>query len=365
MFALNEGYHRCARKRFIVFVLTYAIALVIFYVRTEKQTLQDLSLVAVDSEIHGCCSTSRTLQSQLQNIPVEGKEYEYAPSADVHSIVHNPKEASVIVKFNSNRTCMQPQLIGRLSGLSLSRIEWNYDNRQNQSENNSVVVGHYNVPSRGTYFLEIIVTMCQRLTMDTDFKNLCLVNPMYHRLTHENATIDVVVIRKESTDIGVWYNMNHIRDNSSIVPLYTRFQPLGCMRNKALDRCRKHTEVARYEPYKFLFETQLSSFNSRNDKKGTLCFVGASHAGVLNHFATKMGADVRHIRVNYVANFTRDAADDSSDCSKIVIGTGQWDAGVGPPTSFRDFKMRLIRAMLEFVIPLREANKSVYFRNLQ
>ena len=293
-----------------------------------------------------------------------------ASSLHVHDILHNPEEASITVNFRENRTCIRPQLIGRLSGGSLSIIEWNYDVDSEQSQNNTVLVGRYNVPSRGMYFIEIIVTMCQRLSMDTDIKKLCLVDPKHHRFTHENATIDVTQIRKKSTDIGVWYNMNGIADNSFILPLHTRYQPHGCIKNNYLDHCKKPTDIARYEPYKFLFEPQYSSFKSLSGGKGgTLCFVGSSHAGVLKQFALKMGADVRHVRVNYVADFTRDAIEEVhlSNCSKIIISTGQWDAGWKDraPTSFHDFKTRLNQAMKEFVIPLREANKSIYFRNLQ
>ena len=290
-----------------------------------------------------------------------------ASSLHVHDILHNPEEASITVNFRENRTCIRPQLIGRLSGGSLSIIEWNYDVDSEQSQNNTVLVGRYNVPSRGMYFIEIIVTMCQRLSMDTDIKKLCLVDPKHHRFTHENATIDVTQIRKKSTDIGVWYNMNGIADNSFILPLHTRYQPHGCIKNNYLDHCKKPTDIARYEPYKFLFHPQFSS-SGLSGENATLCFVGATYAGVLTEYSLYMGANVQRIELRFIRQYNREVAKKViANCSKIVIGIGQWDLGYpdGYPTSFNKLKWELRRTMVEFVNPIRQANKSVYFRNLQ
>ena len=76
-----------------------------------------------------------------------------------------------------------------------------------------------------------------------------------------------------------------------MVPLHTCYQPLGCMENHTLDYCKEHADVSRYEPYKFRFDSEFSSFESLSGEKGTLCFAGASHAGVLRDFSLKMGAD--------------------------------------------------------------------------
>ena len=343
-------------KRFVALIITNAIILVTL-------TFQlDLSPRTIDSVTNEFYNNSTPA---MLHIPLNGGSN--VSIANVQSILHNPKDASITVNFYQNRTCMQPQLIGRLSGLSLSIVEWNYDYKQ--SQNNSVLVGQYYVPSQGIYFIEIIVTMCQRLTMDMDLINLCLVDPTQHRLTHANATIDAVEIRKKSTDIGVWYNMHHSRhnDSSSMVPLHTRYQPLSCKVNSTLVHCKKHTEIARYDPYKFVFDSQISSLESLSGKKGTLCFVGASHSRVLSEYSVMMGADALQIPLLFISQYTRKTAARAGNCSKIVIGIGQWDLGypAGHPTAFNHLKEELNRTMVEFVDPLRQANKSVYFRNLQ
>lgn len=335
------------------------IVFVALVTQFKEVGLGDLSPSTIDSVVHN----SKPDPVVLHVIPINNETNVSIPN--VHSILHNPEEASIIVNFNNNRTCIQPQLIGRLSGMSLALIEWDYDNKQ--SQNYSVLVGYYNVPSRGPYFIEIIVTMCQKLTIDTDIKEVCLVDPKHHRLTHKNATLNATTIRKKGADIGVWYNMDHIRNNSSTVPLHTRYQPLGCMENPVLDFCKKHTEVARYEPYEFLFHSQMSSSSGLGGEKRTLCFVGASHAAVLRDYSLEMGADALHMELLLVREYNHTEAARASNCDKIVIGIGQWDLGFpqGYPTSFNEFKRELNRTMVEFVNPLREANKSVYFRNLQ
>jgi hypothetical protein len=221
--------------------------------------------------------------------------------------------------------------------------------------------------------------MCQALDMDTDATNVCLIDPSQHRLTMDNATLDAALITTNNNNnaegIGFWYNKNEVTvdttDASSIKPLFTRYQPQNCRGdNAALDRCKIPTDVTRFDPYEFQFNSQffLNDEYSKG-KEGRLCFIGASHSRVLARFANQISNNIHVLQVDhrYVANLTQSEVGYASKCGKVVIGMGQWDAGhhgMGP-TSFRELKKEMNRAMLEFVKPLLDANVSVYFRNMQ
>ncbi|KAL3769835.1 hypothetical protein ACHAWO_011325 [Cyclotella atomus] len=308
-----------------------------------------------------------------QSIPINR---ETPIAADVESIVHIADEAKILVYLHSNRTtCIEPQLIGRLSGYFLSKIKWSYQH----VTNHNVIVGRYTVPSPGNYFLEIIATMCQALDMDTDATNVCLIDPSQHRLTMDNATLDAALITTNNNNnaegIGFWYNKNEVTMDttdatSSIKPLFTRYQPQNCRGdNAALDRCKIPTDVTRFDPYEFQFNSQFFLNDEYlKGKEGRLCFIGASHSRVLARFANQISNNIHVLQVDhrYVANLTQSEVGYASKCGKVVIGMGQWDAGhhgMGP-TSFRELKKEMNRAMLEFVKPLLDANVSVYFRNM-
>jgi hypothetical protein len=90
---------------------------------------------------------------------------EIAHDLDVEHIVHFPDTGTILVQLQRNRTCVEPQLIGRLSGIHLSKVKWSYEELKRD-----LIIGHYSVPSPGPYFIEIIVTMCQRLDANADAK---------------------------------------------------------------------------------------------------------------------------------------------------------------------------------------------------
>lgn len=308
--------------------------------------------------------TSFTPSPFLESIPINR---ETPITTDIDRIIHAANEAKILVYLNKSRTCREPQFIGRLSGLFLSKIQWSY----NDVATHNVIVGSYVLPSPGTYFVEIIMAMCQKLDMDTDATNICMINPSQHRLTHENATLDATFVTTINAEgIGFWYNKNHGTMNTvSVEPLLTRYQPQYCRDDNAtLNRCKVHTDVTRFDPYEFRFNTQFSFDEFFKDRQGRLCFIGASHSRVLARFANPMSnIHVLHLDYRFVANLTQSAVGHVSKCGRVIIGMGQWDAGrhgLGP-TSFRQFKKEMNRAMLDFVEPLLAANVSVYFRNMQ
>ena len=302
--------------------------------------------------------------------------------SNVKRIVHVPDEAKIVIILNQHRTCAQPQLIGRLSGTSLSKIKWDVEEITNES-GDLLLTGHYSISKQGTYFIEIIVTMCQKLNMDDDVKNICLVNPAEHRITQEAATIRAVHLastreRQDKSIIGFWFNTLTNANDSTATPLYTRYQPQDCRsyRNHVLKRCKDHIDTARFDPYQFEFTQQISIQDDLKGKSGRLCFVGASHSGVLTQFSRMsmkplgiQSISVRHLDYRFAANLTQPAMLDAMEnCDNVVIGMGQWDASSrneGGPTPFQEYKRILLDAVPVFVKPLLDAGISVYFRNMQ
>jgi hypothetical protein len=288
--------------------------------------------------------------------------------SDVGAIIHVPTEAKIIVHFKQNRSCSNPQLLGRLSGLFLSDIKW--------SESNFVgangeldVVGHYEVPSPGTYYIEIIATMCQQLDVDVDATNICVLDPAHHRLTHANATIDATTARKR--EIGFWFN--NLRTSTSTTPLYIRYQPPDCRNgNEHLERCKWPMDLTRFDPYEFRFTESFSLKEQLDKHKGgglrRVCFVGASHSRVLTRFADSILAGVNnraafHQDVRFAAGLTEMAAKNMLKCNKVVVGMGHWD--LSAPTPFAEYKRLMTEAMSSFVKTLLDAKIEVYFRNTQ
>ncbi|KAL3776675.1 hypothetical protein HJC23_005186 [Cyclotella cryptica] len=268
-------------------------------------------------------------------------------AADLKTILHIPSEAKIIVHFSQNRSCSHPQLIGRLSGLFLSKVKWEDRNLVN-TNGEYIVVGHYNVLSPGQYFIEIIVTMCTQLDVDVDPTNICMVDPAYHRLTQENATIDADIeraIRDDNSEIGFWF---HNMKNRNSTPLYTRYQPNGCRlpENYGLEHCKGPIDVTRFAPYEFNFVHSFSLEEQLRGKSGRICYVGASHARVLTRFSNLIITKLQiqnfaayHRDLRFAANLTQVVVKEMQNrCPKVVVGMGQWDVSraVSRPTAFAE-----------------------------
>jgi len=190
-------------------------------------------------------------------IPVH-KESSYAAS-DVSKIIHVPAESSIEVHLQpkSTRRCQNPVLRGRISGWSLSMIEFETKN------NNDVVVGTYDLsqmPMSGKYYVEIIVLLCEGYGegfMETNLQTKCMESTIKsnHRITEGTgaASIDIVVDGTSShpdifSSTGQWLHKEFLAqqedhqnnkyhspdlDNTNATlpppPLFTRYQPRECM----------------------------------------------------------------------------------------------------------------------------------------
>jgi hypothetical protein len=342
-------------------------------------------------------SSSNVNHAEQEIIPDVHAQYEFLQinenstlADDIINITHVQSESKIIVHFKKNETryCQQPQLIGRLSGPALSIVSWKQPTTHSLENTTryDMLVGTYNAPMPGTYFLEIIVTLCVELKYETDAKPLCLVDPHRHRLTKDETTISVNANIDNSSAIGYWYNKATLVDKYD--PLYTRYQPQqDCPRTPeaAPDspaHCIRAMNLSRFEPYEFKFSTeQMSLQNVVKGKEGKVCIIGSSHsrylAALLNDTVTSsldtnltatMDDDSHYLRFVQSA-FTTDEIQKRIDlnCTKVIIGTGQWDAGWpnNYPTSFNDYENYLGIGLERMNNMFRQANIDFYVRETQ
>jgi hypothetical protein len=244
-----------------------------------------------------------------------------------------------------------------------------HDDNNNSNKNGTtwdVLIGHYHVPLQGTYFLEIIAIMCDEFQYETDFAGICLVDPNHHRLTRDGVVINALSTsmtlqsmhhtttgnnysdtaaaqNTSSATIGYWWN-DEVEQNETFTPLYTRYQPQHCRdaNDADSDRCRLATDLSRFNHYKFKFSPSMYDdeqlgimLEGKNDK---ICVEGASHARRLRDHMAAVLANLKatSIDINPTPNETRFASDVDEEwidriiernCTKVIIGSGQWDAG--------------------------------------
>jgi hypothetical protein len=343
----------------------------------------------IDAETSNSSSNVMVNHSEQENIPNVHAQYESLQmnenstlADDIINITHVQSESKIIVHFKRNETryCQQPQLIGRLSGPALSIVSWKQPTTHSLENTTryDMLVGTYNAPMPGTYFLEIIVTLCVELKYETDAKPLCLVDPHRHRLTKDETTISVNANIDNSSAIGYWYNKATLVDKYD--PLYTRYQPQDCSTSPT--QCYRAMNLSRFEPYEFKFSTeQMSLQNVVKGKEGKVCIIGSSHsrylAALLNDTVTSsldtnltatMDDDSHYLRFVQSA-FTTDEIQKRIDlnCTKVIIGTGQWDAGWpnNYPTSFNDYENYLGIGLERMNNMFRQANIDFYDRETQ
>ncbi len=283
------------------------------------------------------------------------------------------------------------------------------NNNNNNGETWDALIGHYHVPQPGTYFLEIIAIMCEELQYETDFAGTCLVDPDFHRLTRDDVVINAsstsmtlqstlhtttsnhysdtesaATGNTSSATIGYWWHDDAEQDNETFTPLYTRYQPQRCRDANASDhRCRLATDLSRLDHYKFKFST-LSLYDDEQlsimleGKMDKICVEGASHARRLrDHMAavltnlkatsidinpppdeTKFVSDVDEERINRIIE---------RNCTKVIIGSGQWDAGWpnGHPTLFPEYEKILNTTIPLMLKMFKDANIQVFYRSTQ
>jgi hypothetical protein len=292
-------------------------------------------------------------------------------SSGIDSISHYPAQAKIVIQLqgtNETRTCVKPKFVGRLSGPYLSTIAW-----QSQLDNDQIV-GYYQVPAPGRYFVEIISVLCNDFEFDTDFEKICLEDPSHHRVTTDDASVDVVVAATSSQATG-YYQWTSQTEPSS---LHTRYQPNNCRgTNSSKPRCTEPATLDRFAPYHFVWkndDAELLPASSASDDETKLCLVGLSHARELkvHMYNWLQNWNVSDIHLQYFearyptdisARFVKRTV--NSNCTKVILGLGQWPAGkkprgYRPPTLFPAFKEQMINVIKLF----QEANSSLYLRSI-
>ena len=172
-------------------------------------------------------------------------------ATEIEKITHFASEAEIVIKLkgtNQTRKCIHPRFVGRLSGDHLTTIEWE---TPSEDKSHNQVIGHYRVPKQGRYYLEIISILCNDFEFDTDFENICLEDPVSHRITDDSAFIDVTAAQKHHRGYWDWFNQTTKKERS---PLFTRYQPVNCRVSDYEEaRCGASAALDRFAPYQFVW----------------------------------------------------------------------------------------------------------------
>lgn len=431
--------------RLVGLCLVY-IQFVVFFgsIRIHFKAYSDQSILRDLLPLSASCDSSRAavIAQNITRAPPIGSRYDGLSllASEIESISHIPRERQIVIKFYSSgssnsgnhfrrRICNKPFVIGRLSGPYLSMIDnWtpifaNNIKKSDQSDHNETsredvgetvdqLVGEYNVPFTGQYFLEIIGLLCNDLHWNEDYKNVCLEDYASMQLTGDSASINIhtlVTTPNEfagSTDvsddltIGHWKwvgketsGLNSDRDSDiQYIPLHTRYQPPSCRDKIAINEtCKSHMSLDRFEPYQFQFHfydepdrvrsrALAITNNSSNDGQTQLCFVGLSHAremaAAVNVWLQQWSMS-NIVAKNYDAQFPRLINENfiqkiiiGRGCTKTVIAAGQWSAGRKPPggkyrnvppTPFSEYEEE-VRGM---ILALKASQaKGIYLRSI-
>ncbi|KAK1740398.1 hypothetical protein QTG54_008493 [Skeletonema marinoi] len=301
------------------------------------------------------CSISRDFVStkNITSLPFPiGSRYKDMSllASEIKTISHIPRKRQIVITHRS-RLCANPYVIGRLSGEYVSIVQnWTRLSINDTAETLSQLVGRYNVPSKGKYYLEIIGLLCNDLSWDGEYKHACLEDPSYMKLTDDWAHIYVDSLGANENTLDRDVGIGHWRMSNKVVsmPLQTRYQPEGCHANKD-ERCLLPMSTDRFDPYQFEFQNQNESsliqdrvlaVNEANQNI-LLCFVGLSHAremaAAVNLWLQKLNtSNIKAVSVD--AQFPRFVNRQfiqnniiGRKCTRTVIAAGQWSVGRIPP----------------------------------
>jgi hypothetical protein len=219
---------------------------------------------------------------------------------DLVGIYHNAESSSIRVIIEdkwtssddtvpSRKACLRPYLIGRLSGPAIGMISpWAH---LETHVNSTIIEGYYEVPTPGTYFVEIIVILCntydeeklrqasnvttpgdwtQDAAMQREMQHVvdhCVENPEHHCLTAHNLSIQVTQSSAarnpaESDNkglppnrLGGYWEWNASSDQP-MEPLYTRYEDLSCI--GVPDCTAPAANTTRYTPYQFVWTSNVN-----------------------------------------------------------------------------------------------------------
>ena len=131
-------------------------------------------------------------------------------------------------------------------------------------------------------------------------------------------------------------------------------------------------DLVRFDPYQsfqFIYKNlTLDSLKRRLEGKNrTLCYVGYSHSRVLA--AHSLGLGIPNVAIDwpvkpaYSKQLTEEiiASIINTNCTKVVLGLGQWDAGhpEKKPTSFLDYEQNWLKLVKIFQKMIKEADSDM------
>jgi hypothetical protein len=269
---------------------------------------------------------------------------------DVLLIQHDPAQRAIMVHLRPDGRCPHPSLRGRLSGPALVALDnWKYSKND---QNNSVLTVNYQVPSTGTYFVDIITVFCHDFIWgsrnDTasllpwennySFKQTCTEPATQRQLTALDTTITVT--RQAPDALGYWLPNN----SSQQQPVYTRYQLPECFRQASPECTTPITSVEPFKAYHWQWsqnDHQHKLTNIENfpfpSAPTKVCVLGASHARMFTDYLGRHGIRnaTQNLHVEYVdvrmpnqINPGRIAVViDRQQCQRLIISVGQWPAG--------------------------------------
>ncbi|GFH62050.1 hypothetical protein CTEN210_18526 [Chaetoceros tenuissimus] len=264
------------------------------------------------------------IKSSAQNI-ASNHYYSYVTS-DILQILHIPIKSRIEIHLKPQRSCHSPVFKGRISGWSLSMINF-------EDVIDDVVVGTYDLfhmPKSGNYHVEILLLLCEKyeegFQSSLNLMTVCLADRTDENgliTSKNNASIAVNLFhqRLENKKVrGRWlhksvlsdqhqlrHNINKFSSNGPLLeqptPVFTRFQPESCRKrtNKPSRYCKQFNEdrLKPFNDYNFLWNdsgpdaelnqpglgTLLEQHQRRlaTGKKVEVCFLGASHSRVLKN----------------------------------------------------------------------------------
>ena len=356
-------------------------------------------------------------------------------SSDIDKIYHSPRKQEIHVHLTTvgnflyyKRRCKSPKLRARLSGPYLALVTWDHDSifanmnidMNNHTSNDkdydndndvNVIIGHYQVPKGGTYFIEIIAILCEAPRYHDNFTSTCLEDPNNNVISAYNATINVLdpPAPKPNTEDsknnihgpgkptpGFWKWKGDLSENVTQVvtiqqkreyaPLITRFQPITCWNEKNkttrnIHRCDEKEDRQRFLDYQFEWQndtindslrigrTRIGDLEQFKAKEEKICIFGVSHSHFIRLYSDDLlltqnitfGGIITLIKYEIMPEASADLSKDYIDakqkfnCTKGLVGFGQWPGSYdgGRPVLFWQYEQlmnRVVKTMREIGI---------------
>jgi hypothetical protein len=308
--------------------------------------------------------------------------------SDVSKIVHVPAESRIEVhlKDKSIRRCQNPVFKGRISGWSLSMIDFDYKSNDHERAAD-VVVGTYDlsqIPMSGRYYVEILVLLCEGYGEDFRGVNLmgvCIENvkDANQRITEENgiASIDIDIgvdrssLRQQQNSTsrgGRWLNKKFLSKQAQIIhqqqlkstepnsadailppkPLFTKyatknynytFMDYTFRWNRGPDEVLNKPGLvgllAQDDEGKI---TKTSQKSLKPQQRTQVCFLGASHSRELTKHCLSLLEETckeahqdsipelncTHVDLRYPEQVTGTEIFGKYGCTHVVVGLFQW-----------------------------------------